>query len=89
MRSTERVTKMFDWQMRILDSSCCQTDRQTFGVPAGCFERNGCPGLHWIGARACSARMLNAIALEIQGTMRQVLQQQQQPVTRFGFNVIP
>ena len=42
--------------------SCCQKDEHPLDhVPTLCFERNDCPGLHWLGKDACASHMLNAI----------------------------
>jgi len=52
--------------------SCCQSDRPTFGQPTFCFERNGCFGLQWLGAGACSPRLINSIGVTIESTKKQI-----------------
>ena len=68
--------------------SCCQTDRSTSSsVTSSCFERNACMGLHWLGNRACSARLQNAIGRKLQGSMQNFIAAAtaQQNQLRFGF----
>lgn len=55
----------------LLHRSCCQSDRVTFGLPTTCFERHGCYGLHWIGARACSPALVEAVAAQIRQELGQ------------------
>ncbi|CAB4054138.1 unnamed protein product [Lepeophtheirus salmonis] len=43
--------------------SCCQSTNSRSFVPVRCFELNGCYGLHWMGRKACSSGLMNAIKL--------------------------
>ncbi len=52
-------------------------------MPSDCFAANGCYGLHWIGHRACSPNMVNAVGLQIQSGMSEALAGGVQ--SRFGF----
>ena len=47
------------------NTSCCQSDRQTFDLPIRCFERNDCIGLHWISDDPCSKKYRDSIEEKI------------------------
>ena len=40
---------------------CCDSDTNT-ALPRRCFEVNGCPGLHWVGKKACSKAFIVAVS---------------------------
>ena len=44
--------------------SCCQSDGRggTQKLPDFCFEQNGCNGLWWLGADACSSHLVDSVA---------------------------
>ena len=44
--------------------SCCQSDGRggTQKLPDFCFEQNGCNGLWWLGADACSTQLVDSVA---------------------------
>ena len=47
------------------NTSCCQSDRQTFELPIRCFERNACTGLYWISDNPCSKKYRDSIEEKI------------------------
>nr|XP_040565589.1 uncharacterized protein LOC121115503 [Lepeophtheirus salmonis] len=53
--------------------SCCQSTNSRSFVPVRCFELNGCYGLHWMGRKACSSGLMNAVSTHIVSLTTQIM----------------
>ena len=56
---------------KLFSHSCCQTDGRgpVIDLPTFCFEKNGCKGLQWLGAEACSDEVLNSVTQILEETL--------------------
>lgn len=52
---------------------CCDSDTNT-ALPRRCFEVNGCPGLHWVGKKACSKAFIVAAKAKVFGSTAKEIQ---------------
>ena len=59
-----KIANSRDFFAKISQIRCCQSDGRggTQKLPDFCFEQNGCNGLWWLGADACSSHLVDSVA---------------------------